>query len=273
MNLIEDASIKEKKLELKGWAFQLETTSENEKIQVFLRNVKEEQEVHWMSISQYDRNDINDYFACDFDYSHSGFTATIKEDKLNFSNDYEIFLKLTYNEEKVDKEGKVSVNKKIKTVSTGTYLQDGKLIDYMPGSFVEPVLTGTYLDTVVKEGSLRFYRREEGVYVYQYEGKLYYIVNQNYFFEEDGTTYVQYHLETTQPENLPEHRLENEWYWDNRGFNFENQEIKDEDTSPYRVAAIELPTEYVISYIWVGYHVEKEWIWQQYFKPDFDLMK
>ena len=105
---------------------------------------------------------------------------------------------------------------------------------------------------------------------YQRNGALYWIVDEYFNFEEDGSTYIQYQLWTTQTENLPKHRLENNWLWDNIGGNFEDYEIKD-DFGPYRVMKRELPKEYSITSIVTGYYKDGKWIWQEYFRPIYEF--
>lgn len=115
---------------------------------------------------------------------------------------------------------------------TGTDIHYAKQKD-----FIVPDVAGTDLEEIVQHGYLRVYRPDRACYVYQYKGYLYWLADKGFAFEEDGTTYIQYHLWTTQIEKLPHKRLKNKWYWDNIGGFFEKYEItKRMNCGRYRVS-------------------------------------
>ena len=122
----------------------------------------------------------------------------------------------------------------------------------------------------INNGSLRVYRPDQHCWIYQYDGSLYWVVDHQFHFNPSGSTYIQYQLWTTQVDKLPKHRLENGWYWDNIGGNFEDYELKG-DFGDYRVMRRDLPTEYAITGILTGYHANDRWIWKSYFRPIYDL--
>ena len=93
---------------------------------------------------------------------------------------------------------------------------------------------------------------------------MYWIAGKDFFFEEDGTTYIQFHLSTTRVDRLPEIRQENGHNWDNIGFIFEEKELKDEATELYRVAVHDIPLEYPITHFWTGYYSNSVWVWKEY---------
>ena len=95
-------------------------------------------------------------------------------------------------------------------------------------------------------------------------------MNRDFYFEPDGTTYIQYQLCTTQTENLPEKRLAHGNLWDNIGGHFEKYEIEG-DFGEYRVMKREIPTEYSVTSIETGYYKNGEWIWKNYFRPLYEF--
>ncbi len=252
---IDGVEQKDDELVLTGWAFELETDSVEDDFDVILYDYNHDKE-YYMDVKDEVRTDVNEYFLCEYDYSNSGFVAGLRLSKLDLeNNNYEVLIRPRDAQ---------------KAYKSGTYISKGELMYTEPESFVALDVEGTGLEDIVNNGVLRIYRPDMGMYVYQYEGSLYWIADESYEFEEDGSTYVQYQLDTTQIDNLPQHRLDNEWYWDNIGFNFESKEIVNIDTGNYRVTTSALQTEYSITRISTGYYVE-EWIWKQHFRPWYEF--
>lgn len=84
-------------------------------------------------------------------------------------------------------------------ISTGIYVSSSG-IHYMP----EKVFESQELNAeFINIGVLRLYRPEQHCWSYQYENALYWIADQGFYFENDGSTYIQYQLHTTQPHKLP----------------------------------------------------------------------
>lgn len=188
-----------------------------------------------------ERLDVNEYFACEYDYSSCGFTSRGKVGE----GEYEILIKWPW-----------SI-----ALSTGMFV--GSSIHYAPEKeFSAPDIDAEF----VGHGVLRVYRPDYHCWVYQYGESLYWIVDQDFYFDDDGSTYIQYQLWTTQPEKLPQHRIDNNWLWDNIGGNFEDYELKG-DWNGYRVMKREIPTAYSVTSIVTGYYKNGEWIWKEYFRP------
>lgn len=184
-----------------------------------------------------DQPDINSYYESEYNYLNCGFVADVSSVP---DGTYEIFVDF----------------KKYGLKETGCYLVDRE-IKYS----VDPGVQAN--NEITQNGYLLV--AQNHCYVYQYKGNLYWFIDEEYPFEEDRTTYIQYQLWTTQSERLPQVRIDNGWDWDNIGFVFEEYEM--EPIGKYRVAMRPLPTEYSITSIVTGYHKDGKWIWKDYFRP------
>lgn len=242
---------REGQLKITGWAFALNKDAGENNFEIVLHSLETEKNIY-PKISYEAREDVNEYFLCEYDYTQSGFTAVISQKKLK-DRVYEVLLKTG--------DGK-------NAYSTNIYYVDGAMTFVNPEEFTPLDVAGTDLEPIVEQGILRVYRPDYGMYVYQYEGELYWIADESFYFEEDGTTYMEYQLRTTQIEKLPSHRLENKWYFDNIGFYLEQNELLEWNTGNYRVFKAALPTAYAISNIETGYYnyTNGEWIWVNYFR-------
>lgn len=236
---------------LQGFAFKLDKNAEEGVFEIVLEDI-ESGKRYFPKMEYMERKDVNEYFLCEYDYIKSGFEATINAGKLDLEEkNYEVLLRMQGERQ---------------TYQTGTYISKGTLMYANPTEFQPLDVEGTGLENIVENGVLRVYRPDYQVYVYQYEGELYWIVGEKYGVNTEGDTKIEYQLETTQVGNLPQQRLDNQWYWDNLGFYFAAHELKELDTGDYRVAKKSLPEEYAISYIWTGKN-EGEWVWLQFFRP------
>lgn len=248
---VDSVRMEEENLVIQGFAFEIEKNSEKGKFEIILKDM-DTGKMYFPSIKYKEREDVNNYFLCEYDYLQSGFVAKIRAKKLDLEKkNYEVLLR---------------VKGMQKAYRTGTYLSKGELMYADPTKYMALDVEGTDLKKIVEKGVLRVYRPDYGMYVYQYEGELYWIAEKDYDFDEQGDVIVQYQLDTTQKKNLPQHRLENGWLWDNLEFRFAECELYDFETEKYRVANMHLPVEYSVEKIWTGNYNE-EWIWEQYFRP------
>ena len=229
-------------MEMSGFAFRYEHPSSDYSLLLRSHDGKQVE----LEKEPVERQDVNEYFLCDYDYSSSGFTARAEVPE----GEYEVLIKWP-----------LSI-----ALSTGVYINfDG--VHYTPEKeFEAPEIDADF----IQKGVIRVYRPDFHCWVYQYEGSLYWIVDQDFNFEEDSSTYIQYQLWTTQTEKLPQERLDNNWLWDNIGGNFEEYEMQS-DFGEYRVMRRELPTEYAITAIVTGYHKDGKWIWRNYFRPIYEF--
>lgn len=257
INDIEKMDTKDGLIELDGYAFKIGINSEDTLISVFLKEIEEDVDkpnTIWFNMEYTDKEYVNNKYKEEKDYLHSGFLASLEEDKLNKDAIYEVMVRLRTEVKSTDEEGKETVVKTNNAVSSNFYLHQGKLLDYNPKVFKSPNLDvkSNLLKNVFIDGDLRFYDGDIGLYVYQYDGKLYWIADENFKWDEDETTYIIYHLRTNQVDKLPEERIQ--YAFDNLDFYFETIEYKDEDTSPYRMAFKEIPVDYAITYVNTGHY-------------------
>lgn len=193
-----------------------------------------------------ERRDVNEYFACDYDYSRCGFRINSLPD----DGEYEFLVKYT----------------PLITIHTDVYVNNGTIWFTQKESFNAPRLEEDF----VQYGHLRVFRPEHHCWVYQYEDALYWVVDKKFYFHPSGETLIQYHLWTTQIDRLPRYRLEHEWFWDNISGYFESSELEG-DFGDYRVMKRELTKEYAITDILTGYYEDGHWIWGNHFRPIYDL--
>ena len=161
---------------------------------------------------------------------------------------------------------------------TGVYLRNSEIY-YVPESeYVLPETGSVHidpdavnddlmeLDTILDKGDLMVCRPDHDCWVCQYGNDLYWVAGPDFEFEDDGSTYIQYQLWTTQTEKLPQKRLEKKYYWDNIGGNFEKYEVEG-DFGAFRVMKRSIPEEYAVTSIVTGYYKDGKWIWRNYFRP------
>ena len=243
-------------LTLTGFAFLYKHEPAN--FTLMLRSTATGKKLKLSTTCQIPRPDVNDYFACEYDCTASGFSATADPESFaaetDLAEEYEVLIRWPW-----------SV-----TLPTGVFITGGD-VHYAPvHEFEAPKADGTELEKIVEDGTLRVYRPDFHCWVYQHGWALYWIVDRDFYFEPDGTTYIQYQLCTTQTENLPEKRLAHGNLWDNIGGHFEKYEIEG-DFGEYRVMKREIPTEYSVTSIVTGYYKNGEWIWKNYFRPLYEF--
>ena len=265
-------------MKLKGWFFELKSVqktprdvrSENGELLIGLIPLEEaivDARVEGVPIMDMetiheDRPDVNAYFSCEYDYSKCGFTATIDCDDLDLStNAYRLAVKL---------DSKNTRN----AVLMNVYITDEGISYTDPRQSPKLETEGTDLDRIVKEGVRLVSRPDVSCYVYQLNDKLYWIADSEFSFCENGRTYMQYHLNTTQIDKLPLERLKNNWFWSNIGGYFEEHEITSQiNCGKYRVLMRDLPRDYSIINVTTGYHDGKNMIWEEFFRINYQMLR
>lgn len=251
---VESIEVKEKDFLIEGFAFQINKDACIGDFEIVLHEIETGINV-FMETNYCDREDVRKFFGGDDDYLYSGFVATIKAKKLDLKNkDYEVVLRMTGDE---------------KAYRTGTYISKGELMYANPVDYVPLKVEGTDLEKVIEKGVLRLYEPDYGMYIYQWEGELYWIAEEEYDFTE-GETRVQYQYDTIHIVEALQNSLDTQLYAKNSSFWFSENEMLEWNTGKYRVAKETIPTGEPIRRMWTGNYVE-EWIWMEFFRPYYEL--
>lgn len=254
---IEAVEIGADKVEIGGWAFKLKQNSSADKLKVCLYDSIENRVIRLKS-DVIVRKDVNDYFFCDYDYSYSGFNTTIEIDELDLLNkQYEIMLSF-------DEYGSIY---KTNIFLTNDGLENGKAKEKLP---IEVV--GTQLEEVVLDGYLLISDKDTGLYIYQYESKLYMVFDEKYIGRVNEETYMPVHMYTSQPKKLPAHMRELDATFDNRDYWFCDRVVHIEN-SEYCMAIVDMEADFSITWIDIGDYslTSGEWTWQKKIRPYYSL--
>ena len=248
---VDDVYTEENEWIVEGFAFELNKDAKGDNYEIVLRDLDTGEYV-FPKMKYEERQDVNTYFLCEYDYTKSGFVAKIKKKKLDLmGKNYEVLLK---------------VNNNRMPYRLAIYLADGEVMYTNPMENEPLEAFGTELEGVVENGILRVCRPDEGVYIYQFEGYLYWIIEEIKGFGNEERTYIDCMIRTTQPSMLPENRRNGGYTSDNRDFIFQENELVNIDLEGYRVARIKLPQEYPITSILTGHRDNDEWVWMDTFR-------
>lgn len=242
---INEAAFEGEQLTLRGFAFRYEYPMPG--LSLILRSTETGEKIRIAVVEKTAMEAVNDYFRCEYDYTDTGFTARGRADP---NTEYEVLVKWPW----------------MIALPTGIYIKGQDIHYAAEKDFAAPELSEPF----VTKGVLRAYRPDAHCWVYQYEGALYWIADQGFAFEENGKTFIQYQLRTTQIEKLPEKRLKNKKYWDNIGGYFEKLELEG-NYGKYRVMKRELPDAYAVTSVTTGYYKNGIWIWKSCFRPIYSL--
>lgn len=146
----------------------------------------------------------------------------------------------------------------------------GADIHFVPDDAFVPLETaGTDLEEITEKGILCVYRPFEHVFVYSYGGSLYWIVEEGFCFEDDGSTFMNVQLWTTEPEKIADSSKARGLDYDARGIDFEKAELNG-NFGRYRACAWKLPTDYPITAVLMGYY-KNGWVWKKNIWPCLDF--
>jgi len=205
------------------------------------------------------RPEVNDYFTNGYDYTNCGFTCRIPADRISPEECYEIVIQPDQN--------------RAEAYRSGISLYQSELYHMDPDVYQLLDVAGTDLEQIVNQGILHVCRPDIGIYVYQYEHKLYWIAEDFYKINE-GWDYTQYQLGTTRPEKLPGDKYAQGYTYDNQGWSFTTTEITSQiDCGKYRVSVRDIPESYPVTFIETGYYQNGLWIWYNKFFPDYEFLK
>jgi len=271
---IEEIFVDEDNLVLKGWFIELERVrnvpqkiEKNNKLGVLLYDLKSGQEINIenenksfkgieCTVERVNREDVNKYFECGYDYSECGFIARINKKDIDLNNgEYQIVFK-------------EDINQYLGGVITSIYIVKGKIQYVNPKEYYQIDVQGTDLEKIVNNGICLACISDNHMCIYQYKGEIYWIAGEDFYFEDDGSTVIQYQMETTQFDKLPKDRIESACFWSNISGEFETYEITDKmNCGKYRVSVRKIPQEYSVYKIWTGYCINDSWIWYRSFRP------
>ncbi len=270
---IEEIGIENDDFIIKGWFFELKSIrnvsraiDKEREMGIILYDLNKKEETYSgdgnkhnkgvaLNVDFITRTDINKYFKCEYDYSHSGFVARVNKSELNLENgQYQIIIK--------------PIQDSLSGLRTNAYINNGKLQYINPTEECVLDTKGTDLESIVNNGFCLVSYSEKNIYIYQHENKLYWIADEGFCFEDDGNTVIEYQLDTTQFDKLPLYRTEKGLFWENKGAIFELCEVTSEmNCGRYRVCVREIPKEYSVYWIGTGYYLDGNWIWHKEFRP------
>ncbi len=139
-------------------------------------------------------------------------------------------------------------------VSTATYIKDGNVV-YVPAE------TGSLPDDPRLHGAvLKAYSAAYNTYVYEKDGSLLWLIG----YDIEDTTEIILHIDTNEPEKLPENRKK--YGFDNLGFHAIKNEV--EPIGQYRVFVKELPENYNITGVTVGLNSNSWVTWSHRFRVE-----
>ena len=153
--------------------------------------------------------------------------------------------------------GKAEVQVKFKgypAMPTGIWI-NGERLEYVTGEV--PVIKGLPEPAVLKA-----WNEEYDTFVYEDDGRLLWLIGT----EIDKNTEVIYHIYTTQPELLPENRIQ--YGFDNRGFRVGTERVGNElePIDYYRVFEREIPQDYSVTAVVVGFNTDGTITWNDSFR-------
>ena len=153
--------------------------------------------------------------------------------------------------------GKAEVEIRFKgyrAMPTGVWI-NGERIEYVVGN--EPTISGLPETAVLKA-----WNEEYDTLVYQDSDQLLWLIGTDI----DKNTEVIYHIHTDEPEKLPERRVQ--YGFDNRGFRVDAEKAENEleGIEHYRVFEKEIPEEYHVTAIVVGFNTDGTITWNDSFR-------
>ncbi len=188
------------------------------------------------------------------------FYVNIGNDELISENCYEILLGLRENIGGKDT-GKIQVEK----IHTNSFLYQNQIHTVDASKIVSPCFSDAWISTVIEDGRICAYNDRFPAWVYCYEGALYWIFSDEYCRELEEM-YIPLHISTFLNKDLPEYSRQDGF--ENKDFNFFSHEYEMSKAEKYRVACVELPKEYPITYVSTGIYdrLAGKWVWSETFQ-------
>lgn len=213
----------------------------------------------WFEITDLVVNDGKAYFSGDcyfYDRDTPEYTLVLDGKEANTTNDGNHFTA------EAEIEGKAEVQVKYNwfyEMPTGTWINPStQNVEFVGG--VAPVVEG------LPEGAvLKAYNEKSDVLVYQDRERLLWLIGT----EIDKNTEIIYHIYTDEPEKLPEKRVK--IGFDNRGFNAPKNKRAQNEIEPighYRVFEKDIPQEYNVTAVTVGFNTDGTVLWADNFRVE-----
>lgn len=210
--------------------------------------------VHAMKTStNIESNAINNYFKSEYEYPKARFRARIDIDKLDLNEEYEVMIR----------SGRL-------TLSGETFIKGGKIEKTPENENIKLSVFGTDLQKIVENGYLKTHNDDDSCVVYQYGKNLFWILDDNNLHDANNKTTIEYQIWTTQREKLSSYNQDGDSYYYDEEFVFEDHEITSQmNSGKYRVAYMEIPTDFAIAFIRTGMYKDGSWEWNRYFRPRY----
>ena len=247
---IESMELIEDKLEFSGWAFDLSSTNSN--IQVALKDA-ENSEVILCKTKLVARDDIEQYYGSISSCGKVGFFSQIAQRKLHEEKCYEVLLGLEYEDSTVQR------------FSTGSYLYNGELYKYNPLKFTAPVVENEEFIEAIRRGEVCAYDLEKKMWIYKYNGSLYYIIDYSLIGDVEQKPKFPVYLYTSQIGKLPENVRAEEM--GRADYVLKSHECMNENNNEFYLLTVPLNVEYPITCIRTGLYQGEEWDWMVTFRP------
>lgn len=246
---VEETEVQDGELVINGWAFEQGENTALKDYEIVLYDA-ETGKGYFPKMEYGEREDVNRYFACEADYTKSGFKAMIAEERLK-DDVYEILLKPKGTK---------------KCFATGAYYADGELAYVHPEEMVEPDVEGTELEDIVKNGIFRTYLADIGIYVYQYEGKLHYLMEEKYLQQPEYLNRIVTCLYTVKSEEVLK-TVEYEWEREDIDSYFDDV-VR---IGHYYITNAQISLEYPTYKIEFGNYNNGHWVWTKSIRPLYEL--
>lgn len=239
---VEEVKEEDGEISISGWA--LRVNSKNSSIQLVLQPTDNSDECVLTAKTSKDET-IGEYYVQDWEFGETCFLASVNKDTLEKDTCYKVLIALGYEQKTED----TTIENKTK-IATNQYLYNGKLYQYNPKEFELPSIEDEEIVRVLNEGDLRAYDMEHKFWIYQYDGKLFYIVDMAEKSMKEENIRIPVMPYTSQVELLPEHRKQHGF--DHLGAITEETKYCREGILPYQIAVIDLKEDYPITYVNTG---------------------
>ena len=253
---IEEVQVKNENIIFSGMAFHL--TNENEDVYLVLQ-AKDSSEKLAYKVKRKQREDIKDRFNLSEKVGNIGYEVSINQNELEKDVSYEVLLDVSYFVE--IQHGKIK-EKRQRQIKTNYYLCNGEL-------YVEkPTIVSKQLQSVIEKGELCYYIEEKKVWIYLYNGVMYWIMDSVLLPEFEQIPSIRIFLYSDREDLIPQRDIEKflkEGYVYREIVIEKNHYLND---SSYCVVKFEMPTEYPIIYMRTGVYKngeDKAWAFQSIF--------